>query len=692
MPNLNDVDALAERASALLDSAQLNRAKAVYLQICEVDPSNSGAWLMLGAIDAELGDTANASRCIGKAIELQPDYAEAHLTRGHLLGAQGRPDDALQSFRTAIASDPDYVEAHFALAGVLLAQERSEEAWESLDRAVKIDPEYTEAWLTLGWLHEQSGRFDAAEAAYRRCIELEPEDFETHLRLGNLLYEAGRPTDAVKSLENGLRLSPDHAQAHNNLGSALLAVGDVRRASESFERALKFDKNSAEAHANLGTALQFQGRYFQAATELRQALQLNPSDANLHYKLAGVLTSLGRFNEALENCEEALRIDPGCVDAITGKASILEKKGEHKKASALLQPLLQQHPPNTQAVLIFAVLSRHLGRQSEGAGLLENLLASESLASSVKIQAHTALGQLYDRANRFDEAFRHFRQANALKQSDFNPDTHDEFIDEIIEVFDADTMSRLPRALNQSERPILIVGLPRSGTTLVEQILASHPDCFGAGELIGLMGEIYALSGAGGGPEFHPRYAAELSQVTLDATAQRLLGRMDDLSQGMQRTSVNERPTFLFLGLVAQLFPNMRVVHCVRNPMDTCLSCYFQLLTMDYSYAYDLEHLGRYYKAYQRLMSHWKDTVQIPMLDLQYEALVADQENVIRALIDFCGLPWDDRCLRFYDTRRDVVTPSYNQVSQPIYRASVGRWKNYEAYLAPLSGLVNPKR
>jgi hypothetical protein len=231
---------------------------------------------------------------------------------------------------------------------------------------------------------------------------------------------------------------------------------------------------------------------------------------------------------------------------------------------------------------------------------------------------------------------------------------------------------------------VFIVGMPRSGTTLVEQILASHPAVFGAGELDDIRQISAALPSLLGSANPYPECLAQAGQSSLTKIADRYLVHLRGLSSDARRITDKMPTNFLHLGLIELLFPQARVIHVIRHPLDTCVSCYFEEFTTTNSYAYDLEQMGIYYKQYERIMRHWKDVLKIRMLDVRYEELVDNQENICRQMIEFCDLEWDDRVLRFYETKRDVATPSFDQVRQPLYRKSIGRWKNYERHLGPL--------
>jgi hypothetical protein len=295
-----------------------------------------------------------------------------------------------------------------------------------------------------------------------------------------------------------------------------------------------------------------------------------------------------------------------------------------------------------------------------------------------------ALGALYHGAGEYEIAFQHYQLANQMKHSNFDPDGHSAWVDRIISIFTRELLARTGVAANCDARPIFIVGMPRSGTSLVEQILACHPSVFGAGELPDIFEMIMGFPQPGLSDEPYPECLETLSPSALDGLAERYLGRLDEIAGDALRVTDKLPDNFLFLGMINVLFPGARVVHCLRNAWDTCLSCYFQDFAGPVRYAYDLDHLGRYYRDYVRLMAHWTSVLNIPILTIRYEELINSQETLSRELVDFCGLDWHADCLRFHESDRHVQTASYDQVRQPIYRASLGKAQPYMAMLTAL--------
>ena len=431
----------------------------------------------------------------------------------------------------------------------------------------------------------------------------------------------------------------------------------------------------------------------EAVDAYHQALRIKPHSIPANVNLATALVLLGQYDAALRSYQQALHLDPQCRNAVLGMAHVYERQGKVQQALDLIQPYLDAGDLGADAAMIFAALCRPLKRCDEAVTLLERILSpgGPRLDDGQRTTLHFRLGRLYDGSGDFDAAFRHCAQGNALKarQWPFDPQSHHCYIDDMIAAFSPGFMAAAPRAAHGSRRPVFIVGMPRSGTTLVEQILASHPRVFGAGELDEISHIAAGLPALCGVATPYPRCVASLTASACEQSARRYLDYLQGISPPDTDYVTDKMPAnFLHLGLIRLLFPEAPIIHCLRDPMDTCLSCYFQNFGPGLSFSYNLEHLGVYYREYLRLMDHWRDVLHLPMLEVRYEDLVADQERVSRNIVDFCGLEWDERCLRFYEAPRLAATASYDQVRQPLYKGSVGRWRHYSDHLSSLARAI----
>jgi tetratricopeptide (TPR) repeat protein len=469
-----------------------------------------------------------------------------------------------------------------------------------------------------------------------------PEFTEAHYNLANLLSSLGRPAEAVPHYREALRQRPDFAECHNNLGSTLLTLGDADAAVGHLEQAVRLRPDFALAHYNLGNALRERNQVAEGVASYRRALRLKPDLALAHAALGEASLEQGDRQSAESHFRGALRLDPLSPHVLLNLA-------EHNLYTAA----------------------------DPGIDQLRSWLADPRLSPDFASQLHFTLGHLLDRAGATDEAFDHFRRGNALRRSlfqqsgtAFDPAEHTRHIDRLTAAYSSEYFRRVQGFGLDSELPVFIVGMPRSGTTLVEQILAQHPEVYGAGELKDV-----------------GRIASRLPEILDAATTRDLaaahLRRLTQLGGPAARVTDKMPENFLHLGLIATLFPKACVLHCRRDPRDVCVSCFLQFFK-GLNYTWDLDDLGRYYRDYERLMAHWAAVLPLPTLEVAYEDLVANQEAMSRRLVDFCGLAWDERCLKFYENRRPVQSMSKGQVRQPMYRSSVGRWRRYEAHLGPL--------
>jgi tetratricopeptide (TPR) repeat protein len=561
------------------------------------------------------------------------------------------------------------------------------QAEHSCRKAISIQPGYAAAYQALGGALQQQGRLDDALFCYREAIQLDPGIVEAHYFLANALRQAGLLEDATLAYQRLLELSPDHFAGLNNLGTHLKNLGDAEGAIALLRRALQLQPDSIETMTNLGDAYVDRSWYEDALEILQRAVRINPGFANAHRALANALHHAGRLQEALDSYGHAARFVPGWREVTLGQAKIFEQLGEYKKSHDLLRPLIEAGYDG--AIPVFFDISKHVGRREQALRELERFLGKRpNMRAEAAAGIHFQLGRHYDEAGDYDTAFRHFEQANAMTPADFNRDAQIRLVDKIIATYSQDFVQVMSRAGNQSDLPVFIVGMPRSGTSLVEQILASHPDVFGAGELPHISRMVQRLTNDYPGLTF-PGLAKYVTRESLDSAAEHHLRELQSLGRTATRVTDKMPYNLVYVGLIAQLFPEARIIQCVRHPLDTCLSCYFSDFgTVGHGFSYDLKTVGEFYIQYQRLMQHWASIFPDRVLQVSYAGLVREQERFSRQIVDFCGLEWDDRCLDFHNTDRFVFTLSYDQVRQPMYTRSLERWKNYAKHLQPLSDLL----
>ena len=484
------------------------------------------------------------------------------------------------------------------------------------------------------------------------------------------------------------KIDPIDEESWFRLGTTNLELNALKEAEGCFRRVIELQPQLAIAYYNLGRSLELQARSDEAIAVYRRLLSIGPH-VEACYNIGTIYLSQGNFPEALEAFRQAQRIDPNNPRLIAAEAGVYEKQGDFNAAYALIKPLVDAGQVTPDSALVLASLSQRLDCRAQVIEMLEKLVIRHDLAGNIDVlrPLHFELARLLDAADQYDRAMRHARVGNGMTRSTFDAKAYAGYVDDIVNTFTRDFMEHAPRSQLPGDHLIFVIGMPRSGTTLIEQILDSHPRVFGCGELQDIANLAKSLHDVQGVLQPYPQGAVYLTADDCSELAGRYAQRVKVLSGGADYVTDKMPQNFQFLGLIAMLFPGARVIHSLRDPLDTCLSCYFQnfrFQSMSLGFSTDLGNLGKYYRQYRRLMAHWRETLDITLLEVNYEDLVADQETVTRRMLEFCGLPWAEQCLKFYDSGRAVTTASYNQVRQPVYRRSIQRWKHYEQYLEPL--------
>ncbi len=512
-------------------------------------------------------------------------------------------------------------------------------------------PEHPLALHYLGLVAQQVGRGMDAEKLLRRSIELAPDDPRTHNHLGQVLVSQGRLSDAIASFRRALQVDATHADSANNLANALAESGEATAAIDLYRRLLESQPRSAAVLYNLANALKNDRDFEQAAAHYAKAIECQPTHLLAHLNLAMLSEQMGRFEAAADHY-----------------LAVLQQAPDHSRAlSALLSiPGYEPEAAQVQAAT--------------------RLLAGKDLESEERVRLHSGVGKYLDRRQEFDQAFDHFTAANSVlsrRCAPYDPRETTEQFDRIIRTFSADYFAKLPARAAQGEHFIFIVGMPRSGTTLTEQILASHPAVYSAGESRALPELVKGFGHA------YPEALDGMPAAQLDESARRYQSAIEQhATPDAQRVIDKLHLNFMQLGLIATLFPGARVIHCQRDPLDTGLSCFIERFDLQRDFTSNLLSFGHYFLQYQRLMRHWRAVLPLRMRELQYETLISNQEEQTRALLAYLDLPWDSRCLQFHTTPSVVRTPSRWQVRQAMYTSSIGRWRNYAAHLQPLQRLL----
>lgn len=493
--------------------------------------------------------------------------------------------------------------------------------------------------------------------------------------------EYGRAsTRLLKSLE----FEPGHATALTNLGAARRALGDLPGAIASYQAALEIEPDSAALGFNLANALKEAGRIDDAIARYEQVIASHPGFLRALNNLGLAYKQAGRAGQAEAAFQKALEIDPVYGAALRNLGALHEDNGDFAAARCRYMEALASDPKDGKA-LAKIIASRSEAPSKRHLEKAQALLDDGQIKKDARAQLNYGLGKYFDKHDQAERALPHFRAANALqpRSRPFSPDAMENRVRRTCAVFTQAFFKRFRGAGSASERPVLVVGMPRTGTTLAEQILSSHPQIAGAGELPYFGSLAFNLALNAGVSSNYPEGVAEFQRHTAEELAKAYLEVLTRVSPDADWVVDKMPQNFLYLGLVALLVPNARIVHCWRDPRDVCLSCFVEDFDAAHGFASDATQFLQYYRQYWRLMTHWRQVLPMPIFDLRYEGLVRDFEPVVRSLLDFVGCGWSDDCHRYYEQDRTVSTPSRWQVRQPIYSNSIGRWKRYVDYLGP---------
>ena len=500
----------------------------------------------------------------------------------------------------------------------------------------------------------RKGEFRAALEIYHELLQKEPNKTEYLYNHGVAALRAGEPQSAVNSLARVVQLLPEQAHVWADLCLAHY-----------------YERSNPEAAVNAG----------------RQAVRLQPESAAAHYNLALALQAWRDLEASLTHFLEADRLSPGHVDIDFDLGNVYIGLGMPEKARERFRSVLAHRPRHVSAYFSLARITRYESVDHPDAVQLRQFLMEDWMSAEQRASAYFALGKICQDCKLYDQAFEHYLEGNRIRDEElgYDPEKFAAFTSALKQHYTKESIAEKSAFGSPSNIPIFIVGTPRSGTTLTEQIIASHPDVFGAGELEWFAKCVNALPTFTGDTHGYPQCVDQLSRDNCRALSGKYLDYITQLADGQARITDKLPDNFQHLGLIHILFPHARIIHCKRNPLDACVSMFTNNFAGGMEYIYDLFKLGRYYREYQLLMEHWKAVLpEHVIMEVEYEDMVADQEAVSRRILDFLGLDWHADCLKFFEHKRHVMTASDTQVRQPIYRSSVGRWQHYEKYLGPL--------
>jgi tetratricopeptide (TPR) repeat protein len=670
------------------------------------------------------GQAEQAEMLAQRVLAAWPGQPDAHHLLGLMAHAYGNLDLAISHLKQACLAPRAPAVYSSNLAEMYRQKGMLPEGEEAAQRAVAMDPTLVSGWNNLGILLQEAGKLEQSRVCLERVVALSPDWAEAHNNLGNTWRLLGRMDHAQACYGKALALNPSYAEAHSNLAFLLSTQGSYEEAAQHARQAIDLNPRLVDAYLNLAdveisrqrhdaalrtldmlnafapehpTALTARAKALrqiahaeEALAVARRAVALAPRSAEAHHTLAMVLQDLSLTDEAREAYEQAATL-PGTVAeaALVGRATLLTEAGRRDEALAAFEQALARFPGSAQALAARSELRTFSAGDPDIAALEACLAQGERRSLVERVAAHFALAKAYLDIKDPERAFRHLEAGNRQKRASFDYDSEQtgRWMEHISTVFTPERYARLAGLGEPSTLPIFIIGMPRSGTTLIEQILSSHSQVTGAGELSALR---FAIDEIGSFPDgllaLDGEAGAEVeAEARLRQCGEAYLARVAPLAAGRPHVVDKMPGNFLYAGAIPLILPGARIIHVRRDPVDTCLSCYTKLFAGQQPFAYDQTELGVFYRQYERLMAHWRELLPADaFIEVDYEAVVDDLEGEARRLIGFLGLAWDDACLNFHQNRRVVRTASVNQVRQPIYRSSKGRWHAHARYLGPL--------
>lgn len=561
---------------------------------------------------------------------------------------------------------------------------RLAEADERYREILQHAPDHPDALHLLGVIAHQTGQPKAAVALMRRALKIKPKYAEAHYNLANALKDLEELETANTHYQYAVAIKPDYADAYNNQSIVLLSLQRYEDAIAASKKALAIRPDFAPPYANMGNALRKMGRLEEAVSAYEKAISLNPTFIQAHTNLAHTLGELRKKEEAVLAYRNVLTLAPNHVEARLALGQLLLELGRFDESTATYDAALANDPSCVAAHAGRSQVTKFVEYDDE-VKAMEALYCKGGLAEHDTVNLAFGLGKAFEDLGEYEKAFDYYTQGNAIRRqkAPYSADETEKVFSAIKAEFDTSFFKRHENAGYLDDSPIFIVGMPRSGTSLVEQILASHPEVHGAGEL-GILHTLVCAIQDGTTHAPFPQSFRMLADEEIRNLGAAYVQQVRKLNTSHRHITDKAPGNFAYLGVIKAILPNAKVIHCSRSPMATCFSIFKNNFGTDIKYSYSLEDLGHFFNLYSDIMGHWKKVIPDFFYTIEYEKIVENQKSETRSLLNFCGLAWNDSCLSFHKTNRPVQTVSASQVRQPLYHSSVQKWKRFEEQLRPL--------
>ena len=668
---------------ALYSNGQMQEALDAIDTLTKDYPNEPLLYNISGVCYKAIGQLDDAVKSFKKALAIKPDYTEVNYNLGVTLKELGQLDAAVRCYEKALSINPDHAETHNNLGVTLKELGQLDDAVKCYEKALALKPDYTEAYSNLGNAFKELGQLDDAVKCYEKALALKPDYTEAYSNLGNAFQELGQLDDAIKSYKKALSLSPDNAEAYSNLGIVFQELGQLDAAVESYEKALNLKPDFADGHNNLGNALKELGQLDAAIECYEEAIAIKPDYAEVYYNLGNALRALGQQDAAVKRFENALAIKPDYPGALNNLGIVLMELGQKDAGFKCYEKAIAIKPDYAEAHLHLSINKKYTANDPQ-ITQMQSILSTSDLSQSDRKHLCYALAKVNEDLGKQDEQFKFLHEGNRLRKQELNYSFDmDQITHSIVKKLFSPSPSVVEKLLSYKTstiRPVFILGMPRSGTSLVEQIIASHHAVYGAGELNTLNELIFPIVND---PSTHGTNG--LSEETFLSIRQRYL---DSLSRfNVPKNVITDKMplNFRWIGFILTVFPEAKIVHLKRDAMATCWSIYkHHFSSKGNGWAYNIHDLVGFYELYIDLMAFWHQLFPGKIYDICYEDLTTNQGEETRNLLEYCELDWDENCLNFHTNKRVVGTASASQVRQKMYQGSSEAWKKHEAYLQPL--------
>lgn len=645
---------LFNRAIELLKDNKLVEAETLCREAIELESSDVNFIALLGTILMRNSKLVEAEQVLRRAVSVAPGFPRAQEDLGTLLLNLKRYDESLPYLEKAVELDPKNADCFFKLGGALKALGRKDEAEHAFDQSTALSPEKSRLAEAADLFLKR--RFREAEKIAQDLLRANPRDVNAASLLARIAIEANCFDDAEKILRKVVKLAPLYVEAWHDLGTALKEQSKHDEAVEVLEKAIEIDPGNASSHYFHAAALAMAAKPERAEQSYKTAIELNPNLSGAHLGLGHVLKTIGKQEEGIAAYRRAMALRPNFGET-------------HYSLSNLKTFRFEPHEVED----------------------MQRRLDQENLSKESIVHFAFALGKAYEDEQDYDQAFRFYQRANQAHREtvSYDPVQTEMIHAKIREIFNAELFAREDYANSgcKDAAPIFILGLPRSGSTLLEQILASHSLVDGTSELPDLSLVAQSLNDRERAIAY-PAALPELNAAALEQLGQKYIDSTMSHRSGSQYFTDKMPNNFPHIGLLHLILPNAKIIDARRHPMDSCMGCYKQHFAKGQTFTYDLFELGEFYLEYDLMMKHWNEVLPGKVLRVQYEDVVSDLEPQVRRILEYCNLPFEQACVDFHETDRAVRTASSEQVRQPIYSGSVNTWKRFEAHLQPLIDIL----